>query len=252
MNQRLKALIHFYVHSNLMDIFGVLLILAICLWRRFHETVYLDGEVLVNTGGQYSQLIAGGGFPLGYYAMCAAVLSVLSGRFTAKQNNFGNILGIVIAVTSGVLDYLFGNHSAVITYPITFAAASFATYKWSTGIKIRQIDRQYYLILGSALLLAFGLVHLGFYLFGGKPGFVFRNSVALIFGLSLAGNVSNAFKYQETWFNWMAYNVLQLIKNTLQLNFANVIKYIFYMVSAVITYFDWKLNGDINQHRPSP
>jgi len=251
MNQKLKELIHLYVHSKYMDVFGVLLILAVCYWRRFQETVYLNGDILFDTGSQFSELMDQGGFPLGYFSMGAAVISVLSGRFTAKQNNLGNVLGIIIAVTSGTLDYLFGNHSAIITYPITFGVATFATYKWSTGIKIRKIDTQYYLILIGALVVAFALVHLGFYLFGGKTGVVFRNSVALIFGLSLAGNISNAFKYQETWFNWMAYNVLQLIKNTLQLNFANVVKYVFYMISAVITYFDWKLNGDVTQ-RPTP
>ena len=251
MSQELKKIIHFYVHSKSMDIFGVLLILVVCYWRNFHETVYLNGEILFDTGAQFGDYIDQGGVPLGYFSMAAAVISILSGRFTAKQNNLGNVLGIIIAVTSGTLDYLFGNHSAVITYPVTFLVASFATYNWSKGVTIRKIDRQYYLILFISMVLAFSLVHLGFYLFGGKTGFIFRNSVALIFGLSLAGNISNAFKYQETWFNWMAYNVLQLTKNTLQMNFANVVKYIFYMISAVITYFDWKLNGDIkNRLRP--
>lgn len=247
MTKDLKHWFHRYVHSTYMDIFGVVLILAVCYWRKFHETVYLNGKVLFNTGNEFSSLLDQGGIPLGYFSMAAAVLSVLSGRFTAKQNNLGNILGIIIAVTSGTLDYLFGNHSAIITYPVTFGVASFATYKWSTGIKIRKIDTQYYLILVGAMLLAFGLVHLGFYLFGGKTGVIFRNSVAMIFGLSLAGNISNAFKYRETWFSWMAYNVLQLTKNILQKNFANVVKYIFYMISAVITYFDWRWNGDVKK-----
>jgi len=245
MTEKMKELIHQYVHSKWMDIFGVVLILGVCYWRNFHETVYRKGEILFDTGAQFGDYIDQGWFPLGYFSMAAAVISILSGRFTAKQNNLGNILGVIIAVTSGTLDFLFGNHSAIITYPVTFFVASFATYNWSKGITIRKIDRQYYLILIGSIVLAFSLVHLGFYLFGGKTGFVFRNSVALIFGLSLAGNISNAFKYQETWFNWMAYNVLQLTKNTLQMNFANVVKYIFYMISAVITYFDWKLNGDV-------
>ena len=235
-----------------MDIFGVVLILGVCYWRKFHETVYKQGEILFNTGDQFNELLSQGGIPLGYFSMGAAVLSVLSGRFTAKQNNLGNVLGIIISVTSGTLDYLFGNHSAIITYPVTFLVASFSTYKWSTGIKIRKIDTQYYVILLGALLLAFGLVHLGFHLFGGKTGMVFRNSVALIFGLSLAGNISNAFKYEETWFNWMAYNILNLIKNKLQMNYANVVKYIFYMIGAVITYFDWRWNGDVTKGKEQP
>ncbi len=186
-----------------------------------------------------------GAIPIGIFSMLAAVISVLSGRFTAKQNNLGNVLNIVIAVTSGVLDYLFGNHSAVITYPVTFLVASFATYNWSKGIKIREIDAQYYLIIALSLVVAFALVHLGFSLFGGKEGFLFRNSVGLVFGLSLGGTVSNAFKYKETWITWLLYNIVQLTKNYLQMNFANVVKYVFYIISVIITYFDWAFNGDV-------
>lgn len=228
-----------------MDIFGVLLILLVCYWRKFHQTLYFNGELIFNVTTEFDNLIDQGALPIGIFSMIAATISVLSGRFTAKQNNLGNVLNVIIAVTSGILDYLFGNHSAVITYPVTFLVAGFATYKWSTGIKIRPIDRQYYLLVAVSMIVAFSLVHLGFYLFGGKDGLLFRNTVGVVFGLSLAGTVSNAFKYKETWFNWLLYNIVQLVKNFLQMNFANVVKYIFYIISVIITYIDWAWNGDV-------
>ena len=43
----------------------------------------------------------------------------------------------------------------------------------------------------------------------------------------------------------MIYNVVQLTKNLIQLNIANVAKYIFYMINATVTLFDWKFNGDV-------
>jgi len=50
----------------------------------------------------------------------------------------------------------------------------------------------------------------------------------------------------------MAYNILNLIKNKLQMNYANVVKYIFYMIGAVITYFDWRWNGDVTKGKEQP
>jgi hypothetical protein len=43
----------------------------------------------------------------------------------------------------------------------------------------------------------------------------------------------------------MLYNIVQLAKNAMINNLANVVKYIFYMFNAVITWFDWRLNGDV-------
>ncbi|MFT4665184.1 MAG: hypothetical protein ACI9XB_002137, partial [Gammaproteobacteria bacterium] len=41
------------------------------------------------------------------------------------------------------------------------------------------------------------------------------------------------------------YNIVQLIKNTMQMNLANVVKYAFYMGNALVTWLDWRWNGDV-------
>ena len=227
--------------------FAVVLIVGVCIARDFHHTVFYEGKVIASVSN-ITDYINMGAVPLGYFSIGAAVLSVMSGRLAAKQNNFGNVLGMIIAITSGTLDYLFGNHSAIVTYPVTFLVATFATYKWSTGIKIRSIDILYFFLTLMSFVVGFSLVFLGFNLFGGDTRISFQVIVSLIFSLSLAGNITGAFKYKETWVNWLTYNVLQLTKNYMYANFANVVKYIFYICNSGISYLDWKWNGDITKN----
>lgn len=233
------------VQSTYLDLFGTMLILGVCVYKNFHGTYYVDGEMQFGIPlSDLSNQISIGAYPLGIMSTIGAVFSMLATRFTGKQNNSGNVLGIVTTVNSGTNDFLFGNASAIITYPITFISHSLATYKWNKGETIKKRDTRYYLIVGVGMLVGFGLVYLGAYLFGGRTDHSFLIIVALTFGLSAGATFANAFKYEETWFSWSVYNVVQLIKNTMLMNIANVVKYIFYLFNACITLFDWKLNGD--------
>ncbi len=240
-------LVRQFVKSPYLDVFAASLILGISIWRNFQGTMYQGGEIIF--GVPMSEILgrmAEGAFPLGFVSIVAAMFSVLSTRFIGKQSNIGNIIGVFTTISSGVLDYLFGNASAVITYPLTFIIMNFAVFNWASGETIRKIDWRYYGINLAGLVVAFGLVYLGAYLFGGRQDSVFLNVVALTFGLSLGANFCSALKYEETWLSWMIYNIVQLTKNLLQVNFANVAKYIFYMINAIFTFFDWKFNGDRN------
>ena len=75
--------------------------------------------------------------------------------------------------------------------------------------------------------------------------------VSITFGLSIGANFANAFKYEETWLSWFFYNVVQLIKNIMLVNIANVAKYVFYLANSVVTLLDWKLNGDVELDKKS-
>jgi nicotinamide mononucleotide transporter len=221
---------------------------VVCIERDFHETYFHQGEMqfgvaITDIGDQ----IKNGAFPLGILSIIGAIFSMLSTRLIGKQNNVGNMIGVAATVNSGTIDYLFGNHSAIITYPISFLLNSLSVFKWHQGEKIRHKDLRYYLIFVGGILLGFALVYLGAYLFGGRTDHAFLIVVAITFGLSIGGNFANAFKYEETWLSWVIYNFVQLIKNLMILNIANVVKYIFYLFNAFITLFDWKLNGDISQ-----
>lgn len=233
------------VLSKNLDLFGASLILTTCIVRDFLGTIYLEGQI--QFGVPLNELwnhISQGAYPLGVFSTIGAVFSLLSTRLIGKQNNWGNFIGIITTINSGANDYLFGNRSAIITYPITFFVTLFATYNWHQGEKIRKIDLKYFIIITLSMILAYGLVYLGFQLFGGLDSFLFFHTVAITFGLSLGANAANSLKYEETWLSWTIYNVVQLIKNMIQMNIANVAKYVFYLFNAVITLLDWKWNGD--------
>ncbi len=200
---------------------------------------------LASPSVKWGLTLVGVPFRWAYCRRRGAVFSLLSTRLIGKQNNWGNFIGLLTTINSGTVDYLFGNHSAAITYPLTFFITSFALVNWHRGEKIRERDIWYWLIVLAGLAVGFALVYLGAYLFGGRTDHAFLVVVSVTFGLSLGANFCSALKYQETWLSWMVYNVVQLTKNAMIMNLANVVKYIFYLFNAVITLFDWKLNGDV-------
>ncbi len=241
----LRPLLRQLVQSKYLDLFGALLIFGVCYYRNFHQTIFFQGEI--QFGIPFKELwafVKQGAFPLGIFSTVGAVFSLLSTRLVGKQNNWGNFIGILTTINSGAIDFLFGNASAIITYPLTFFIVTFAFTKWQKGELIRKRDTKYYLIIVAGLIIGFALVYLGAYLFGGRTDNTFLIIVSITFGLSLGANFCNALKYEETWLSWIIYNIVQLAKNTMQMNIANVVKYIFYLFNAFITLFDWKLNGD--------
>lgn len=242
----LQSAVRKLVLSKELDLFAAFLILWVCYFRDFHETIYFQGQIEFGIPlSDLGMMMKKGAFPLGIFSIVGAIFSILATRLVGKQNNWGNFIGIITTVSSGLIDYLFGNHSAVITYPLTFFIQTFAFRNWQKGEHIRKRDIYYYLIIAAGILLGFVLVHLGAYLFGGRTDAAFLNSVAVIFGLSIGGNVCNAYKYEETWLSWVIYNLVQLVKNTMQWNLANIVKYIFYLFNAAVTLLDWKWNGDV-------
>ncbi|MEM9884602.1 MAG: nicotinamide mononucleotide transporter family protein [Bacteroidota bacterium] len=236
------------VQSSYVDILGALLIFGVSYARNFHGTIYYQGEIQFGIPFlELSSYLQKGAFPLGILSIVGAIFSVLSTRLVGKQNNWGNFIGILTTISSGATDYMFGNHSAIITYPVTFAIHNFAFVNWRKGAKIKKRDVWYYLIFAAGIAIGFVLVYLGAYLFGGRTDFYFLSLVAIIFGLSLSANFCSALKYEETYGNWMIYNIVQLAKNFTQMNLANVVKYTFYLFNAAVTLVDWKFNGDVKE-----
>lgn len=247
--QQQQPLLRRIVHSKYIDIFGVILVLTISIYRKFHETIYYQGGIVFNIPpSQLIGYIEKGAFPIGLLSTIGAVVSLLAARMIVKQKNLGNLIGVFTTVNSGGIDYLFGNHSAIITYPLTFVIAILATKKWYDGEKIKPADYKYYFLIVGAFVVAYLLVFLGFYWFGsGIDSMLFKHTVAIIFGISLVGNISTVFKYEQTFLTWSFYNLAQIIKNAIQGNLANVIKHLFYICNSVLTFFDWKINGDVEK-----
>lgn len=61
----------------------------------------------------------------------------------------------------------------------------------------------------------------------------------IAFALSLIANALNALKLTTQWGFWLIYNFVQLAKAGIQGNFANIGKYIFYILNAIGALFVW-------------
>lgn len=61
----------------------------------------------------------------------------------------------------------------------------------------------------------------------------------IVFALSLIANLFNALKLNTQWPFWMVYNIVQLLKALTQGNFANVGKYVFYILNAIGALLVW-------------
>jgi len=240
-----RALLRKLVLSPYLDLFGALLVLGVCIARDFHQTIFFQGEIQFGIPlRELTGYVVQGAYPLGILSTIGAILSLMATRLVGRQRNLGNMFGVVTTINSGLNDFLFGNGSAAITYPLTFLIQTFAVSRWAKGEQIRKRDKYFYIIVGVGLVLGFFLVFLGAKVFGGRMDIGFLSTVSLAFGLSLGANFSNALKYEETWLSWIIYNIVQLVKNSMLMNLANVVKYVFYLFNAVITLGDWKLNGD--------
>ena len=94
------------------------------------------------------------------------------------------------------------------------------------------------IVVGS---FAFSLVanYIGY---GGKTSFLFWITT-VVFGLSLSANILNALKLTMQWQFWFLYNTVQCVKSLTQGNFANVGKYIFYIINSVAALLLWTRSG---------
>lgn len=167
---------------------------------------------------------------------------MLSTRFTGKLSRWGNYLGILNTVLSGAIDYILGNKAAIITYPVTFLIYTFAIKKWQESQEGKPNTRsktQTKLIATIATITAFTFAYITNYIgYGGNMNpLAYVTTIA--FALSLIANVFNALKLTTQWGFWLVYNIVQLIKAGIQGNFANVGKYIFYIINSIGALFVW-------------
>lgn len=232
-----KALI-FFAKSRYADLFGVALVVAIAIGSGYLSTnlaKYVDW-------GPWTSII-----PLGLISVINVGISMISTRLTGRLSNVGNVLGIINTALSGTIDYILGNKAAIITYPVTFIVYTFAIRKWQnsergkaieppTGAKGRAIIAG--IVVGS---FAFSLIanYIGY---GGKTTFLFWITT-VVFGLSLSANILNALKLSMQWQFWLFYNLVQCVKALTQGNFANVGKYVFYIINSVAALLLWTRSG---------
>ncbi|WP_050144936.1 nicotinamide mononucleotide transporter [Streptococcus pneumoniae] len=180
--------------------------------------------------------------PFGLISVTNVGISMLSTRFTGKLSKWGNYFGIVNTILSGAIDYILGNKAAIITYPVTFLIYTFAIKKWKASqegrpnqMSQKQVKLAAIIISIIAFLFAFVTNYIGY---EGKMDLL-AYVTTIAFALSLIANALNALKLTTQWGFWLIYNFVQLTKAGIQGNFANIGKYIFYILNAIGALFVW-------------
>ncbi|RRD33623.1 nicotinamide mononucleotide transporter [Streptococcus mitis] len=180
--------------------------------------------------------------PFGLISVTNVGISMLSTRFTGKLSKWGNYFGIVNTILSGTIDYILGNKAAIITYPVTFLIYTFAIKKWEASqegrpnqMSQKQVKLAAMIISIIAFLFAFVTNYIGY---EGKMNLL-AYVTTIAFALSLIANAFNALKLTTQWGFWLIYNFVQLTKAGIQGNFANIGKYIFYILNAIGALFVW-------------
>ncbi|MDS2393448.1 nicotinamide mononucleotide transporter [Streptococcus pneumoniae] len=180
--------------------------------------------------------------PFGLISVTNVGISMLSTRFTGKLSKWGNYFGIVNTILSGAIDYILGNKAAIITYPVTFLIYTFAIKKWEASqegrpnqMSQKQVKLAAIIISIIAFLFDFVTNYIGY---GGKMNLL-AYVTTIAFALSLIANALNALKLTTQWGFWLIYNFVQLTKAGIQGNFANIGKYIFYILNAIGALFVW-------------
>lgn len=230
MKQKLKQ----FATSQWFDLLGIVMVLTIAISAGYHNT-WLNQLV---DWGAWTVFI-----PFGWISVGNVAISMMSTRFTGKLSKLGNYLGIVNAVLSGLIDYILGNKAAIITYPVTFLIYLGAIYLWNKsqdGKANTMSKAQLNWVVPFLVVISFAFSYLTNYIgYSGQMNpLAYVTTVA--FALSLVANGLNVLKLSTQWSFWLFYNFVQLVKALIQGNFANVGKYIFYILNSLGALFVWK------------
>ncbi|MGY3742234.1 nicotinamide mononucleotide transporter [Leuconostoc inhae] len=220
--------------SWIFDLLGVAIVIF---------TAYMSGylfEDLTKTS-YFSNIVWAKYVPFGMLSVISSSLSIMSTRLTARLNKFGNIIGTVNTLMSGAIDFTLGNSEAILTYPVSFLINAAAVKGWHEyGDKrvnrVTDFIKWLPLVIGGAILLSLGLNYLAFQ--NTSPLFWLASAV---FSLSLIPNILNVFKIEDQWLFWIFYNLVQLAKAIAQGNFANIGKYLYYIVNSGVAYPIWRM-----------
>ena len=229
----MKKSLKIFATSKWFDLFGVSLVVGIAIASGYLNS-RLDKFV---DWGPWTALV-----PFGLISVTNVGISMLSTRFTGKLSKWGNYFGIINTILSGTIDYILGNKAAIITYPVTFLIYTFAIKKWEASqegrpnqMSQKQVKLAAIIISIIAFLFAFVTNYIGY---GGKMNLL-AYVTTIAFALSLIANALNALKLTTQWGFWLIYNFVQLTKAGIQGNFANIGKYIFYILNAIGALFVW-------------
>ncbi|KPN79614.1 Uncharacterized protein RZ56_02810 [Apilactobacillus kunkeei] len=224
--------------SKTMDLLGI----AIIFLSAFLSGYLFETLNDVTHWGHWSIFI-----PFGLISAFDACMSIMSTRLVGRFSNLGNWIGVPEIILGCAIDYLLGNHGAILTYPISFIIQIWAIRTWTNSDKFKKSDfmstrkGQLVFVLLSLLSLAFsfGINYIGYGSLNSSDAVLYILT-SFVFGISLIANIMNAMKISTQWKFWLLYDFIQLAKAISQFNFANVGKYIYYILMALAGNAYWK------------
>ena len=224
------ATIKSITNSKYLDIIGVFLVVGVSVYLEYYKTTY---DFSFN-GKNYS-------FYLGYFSIINTCLSMIATRLVTKKNNIGNLISTCNTLLSGSIDYLLGNIGAILTYPVSFFGNYFAFRIWKEKRILNSIDGIFYRNLFFGMALSLVLNYIGFKYLSDKPiDWALFFAIAVPAGISFGGTFNNSRMYPDNWIMWQTYNLSKIVQSVMIMNIANVIKYLFYLINAMLGYVTWK------------
>lgn len=227
------------VTAKWMDLIGVAIVVAVAVSAGYaSETLGDVAKWAVDIGLAW--------LPFGLISIGNTVLSIMSTRLTGRMKYAGNVVGIINVILSGAIDYILGNKAAIISYPVTFVIYLVALYIWKKFQDNGKEDQAAEPLLGKRKLVVMSAIFVFSFAFSFWINYIgFKNFSLLfwltwiVFALSLTANILNAMKLSLQNNYWIVYNIVQLLKAVVMLNWANVGKYIYYIISMIASYFYW-------------
>lgn len=238
-NKKWQKLCETVATAKWMDLIGVLIVIAVAVSAGYAtETL---GDV-----AKWAIAIGLAWLPFGLISIGNTVLSIMSTRLTGRMKYSGNVVGIINVVLSGAIDYILGNKAAIISYPVTFAIYVVALYVWKKYADAHKADLAAKPLQGTKKIIVMSLIFAFSFIFsffinyiGFKQINVLFILTWLVFALSLVSNILNAMKLSLQNSYWILYDFVQFIKAIVMGNWANVGKYIYYIISMIASWFYW-------------
>ncbi|WP_445455828.1 nicotinamide mononucleotide transporter [Flavobacterium sp. HNIBRBA15423] len=217
-------------NGKYLDLVGLAIVLLGSFYLEYHKTV-------VPITFQKTIYI----FPLGIFSILNVGFSMIGTRLVTKKNNLGNFIHTFNTFLSGAIDHLLGNLAAFLTYPVS-VIGNYLSYKiWKKKMILNSIDAIFYRNLLLGMILSLLLNYIGFYYFSSgaiKWGLFF--AIAIPAGITFGGTFNTPRMYPDNWIMWQIYNLSKIIQCIMLLNIANIFKYVFYFINAILGYITWK------------
>lgn len=238
-NTKWQKLCETIATAKWMDIIGVLIVVAVAVSAGYAtETL---GDI-----AKWATAIGLAWLPFGLISIGNTVLSIMSTRLTGRMKYSGNVVGIINVVLSGAIDYILGNKAAPLSYSVTFIIYLVALYVWKKYADAHKADLAAKPLQGTKKIIVMSLIFAFSFIFsfginwiGFKQFNILFVLTWIVFALSLVSNILNAMKLSLQNSYWILYNLVQFIKAIVMGNWANVGKYIYYIISMIASWFYW-------------